>query len=77
MNCVEETRLSDGSLRLLLDIEPHRFVTVGFILESMEGFCIYTTVRRDDRQFLQINVPPDFIAQVSGLLQDIESYLEC
>ena len=75
MTHVEETKLTDGSMRLLLDIEPHLFVTIGFILESMEGFCIYTTVRRDGKQFLQIDIPPDYISTMKRLLKDIGVYL--
>ncbi len=78
-NCfhfVGEQQLSDGSLRLKLDIDPSLFVTVGFILESLEGCCIYTTVFEEKKQFLQVDIPPDYITTTKQLMDAIESYLD-
>ncbi len=73
---IDKTTLEDGSQRWVLDIEPHWFATVGFILESMEGYCIYTTVFEGKKQFLQLDIPPDYITEMEHALSEIEDYLE-
>ncbi|MDD3050873.1 MAG: DUF4911 domain-containing protein [Candidatus Cloacimonetes bacterium] len=57
---VSETTLEDGVKRILLKIAPKDFIYLGYTLESLEGVCNYTTVKRE-QPYMQVDVSPDFI----------------
>ena len=70
---VERNNLKDGSLRILLEMPQSELIYMGFILESFEGWCIYTTPRKKE-PFLQIDVPPDFSSNVEELLDYLKDW---
>ncbi|MEA3446534.1 MAG: hypothetical protein U9R19_17600 [Bacteroidota bacterium] len=39
----DEEFLPDGTLRILLEVRKYELMYVGYLLESFEGFCNYTT----------------------------------
>ena len=68
-----QTFLADNSQRIKLSISGGKLVFLGFILESMEGWCNYTTVR-ENQPFLQIDIPADFIDEMHQLLDFLQSW---
>jgi len=72
-NIVERTSLKDGSLRILLELQQSDLIYMGFILESFEGWCIYTTPRKKE-PFLQLDIPHDFITNVEELLSYLKTW---
>lgn len=70
---VEQTDLEDGSLRILLEMPQADLIYMGFILESFEGWCIYTTPRKKE-PFLQLDIPRDFISNVEELLEYLKDW---
>ncbi|OQX70479.1 MAG: hypothetical protein B6D62_04880 [Candidatus Cloacimonas sp. 4484_275] len=64
---ISELFLEDGSKRVKILISGEELIFLGFILESLEGWCNYTTVKKN-RPFLQLDIPPDFIGDVENLL---------
>jgi len=70
---IERTNLADGSMRILLELPQSDLIYMGFILESFEGWCIYTTPRRKE-PFLQLDIPIDFISNVEELLSFLKTW---
>lgn len=64
--------LTDGTIRILVSICRNDLVYFGFLLESCEGWCNYTTVDRQ-KCLVQIDVVPDFtrdFEKILGLIRD-------
>ncbi|MBN2461621.1 MAG: hypothetical protein JXB60_08435 [Candidatus Cloacimonetes bacterium] len=59
--------LNDGTKRYTAEFAEKELVILGFILESMEGWCNYTTVKNHEI-LLQIDAAPDFHTEVDGLI---------
>jgi len=70
---VERNNLKDGSLRILLEMPQSELIYIGFILESFEGWCIYTTPRKKE-PFLQLDIPSDFTSNVEELLDYLKDW---
>jgi hypothetical protein len=51
--------LPDGCTRINLEVTDKERIYLGFILESFEGWCNYTTPQKK-QPVLQIDVVPDF-----------------
>ncbi|MCD4651494.1 MAG: DUF4911 domain-containing protein [Candidatus Cloacimonetes bacterium] len=68
---LEETVLADGTIRKILEIAPADFVLFGFLLEGFEGFCNYTTIVKDNRKVMQLDISPDYRKQVMEIITHI------
>ncbi len=68
-----EIKASDGSLKVILKVPEPEMIQLGFILESFEGYCYYSTINRKE-SLMQIDIPPDFIEPVKNILRKLESY---
>ena len=64
---INEEVLPDSTRRLRVEIDKKDLIYMGYILESWEGFCNYTTIYRE-KAYLQIDVMPDFYKVVKELL---------
>ena len=69
-----QTFLADNSQRIKLLISGEELVFLGFILEAMEGWCNYTTVK-EKQPLLQIDIPADFIDEMHQLLDFLQSWV--
>ena len=70
---MERIALSDGSLRYNISISGAELIFLGYILESFEGWCNYTT-RKDNDNLLQIDVPADYRNSVEELLEYLHDW---
>lgn len=66
----EET-ICDDVHRFILEIKESDKVILGYVLESLEGWCNYTTPAQDRSKF-QIDVMPDFYADFQKILAAIQ-----
>jgi len=57
---IDEIDLDDGCKRLSVSVSNQELIYLGYILESFEGWCNYTTPDRT-KKILQVDVAPDFI----------------
>ncbi|MDO9576692.1 MAG: hypothetical protein Q7J16_02280 [Candidatus Cloacimonadales bacterium] len=57
---LDEIELDDGCQRLNIGVSNQELLYLGYILESLEGWCNYTTPDRS-QPILQVDVPPDFV----------------
>ena len=60
--------LSDNTQRLLLKLPREELIYLGYILESFEGWCNYTTPDKS-KPFLQVDVTQEYIADFNKLIQ--------
>lgn len=59
--------LTDNTKRVILRVASEDLVYLGFILESFEGWCNYTTIKKKE-PYLQIDISPDYIGSTEELL---------
>lgn len=62
--------LIDGTERLMLNVPKEELIYLGYILESFEGWCNYTTPNKNE-PFLQIDAAPDYINDFNKLIQTL------
>ena len=62
--------LADGTLRFLIGMENNQLIKFGYILESLEGWCNYTTPHKTE-PVLQVDVSPDFVTDFDQLLKEL------
>ena len=60
--------LNDGTHRLKIQVPREELVYLGYILESFEGWCNYTTPVKS-RPIMQVDVAPDFIDDYMELFE--------
>lgn len=65
--------LSDGTKRLMLHVHKQELVYLGYILESFEGWCNYTTPDKK-KPFLQVDVTADYIDDFNKLIQALSEW---
>ena len=70
---VSQEILADKTNRLILRVDPEDLVYLGFILESFEGWCNYTTIRKNE-PFLQVDVSPDYYKNTVELLNFLRKW---
>jgi len=68
-----ETLLEDGTSRILIEIPAAELLYVGFLLESFEGWCNYTTVKKDE-PYLQVDVTKDYLEPMHELLEYMKNW---
>ena len=62
--------LTDGTFRFQIGMKNRQLIKFGYILESLEGWCNYTTPEKT-KPILQIDVAPDFIEDFDALLKQM------
>ena len=70
---ISEEILSDDSKRIILKVEPDDLLYLGYILESFEGWCNYTTIKKGE-PYLQIDVSPDYVNSIHELLDFLKKW---
>jgi len=70
---ITENILNDRTKRVVLRVAPKDLLYLGYILESFEGWCNYTTIQKNE-PFLQIDITPDYIEPAIELLQFLKSW---
>ena len=70
---VDEEILADGCSRIYLRIPPANQVYLGYILESFEGWCFHSIVKKNE-PLLKIDISPDYVANVKELLEFLKTW---
>ncbi len=65
--------LGDGSKRMVVKIAFKELIYFGYILESFEGWCNYTTIDKQN-QLVQIDISPDFVEVMDKLLETLKNW---
>jgi hypothetical protein len=73
INTLSEIILPDGVIRYQMEIPSASFLYVGFLLESFEGVCIYTTPDKK-KNIMQIDVVPHYKEQFLQLLKALKEF---
>jgi hypothetical protein len=69
---IETQELPDGTKRMILFVEPEELFYLGYFLETLEGYCNYTTIKK---KHLQVDTTPDYFDEfirIIGIMQDWE-----
>ena len=65
--------LRDGTHRLMIEVPREELIYLGYILESFEGWCNYTTPNKSE-PFLQVDVTADYIDDFNKLILAISKW---
>lgn len=68
-----ETGLQDGSTRFNIGVSDGERIYLGYILESFEGWCNYTTPIKE-KPILQVDVAPDFLNDFKILFEFLKNW---
>ena len=69
----DRATLTDGTKRLMLNVPKEELIYLGYILESFEGLCNYTTPKKNE-PFLQVDVTHDYIDDFNKLIQALSEW---
>lgn len=70
-NIIEESDLDDGVKQYLISIKPENQIFLGYILEGFEGFCNYSTIKKD-KTYMQVDISPFFIQEMNEILISLQ-----
>ena len=65
--------LADGTKRLMLNVPKEELIYLGYILESFEGWCNYTTPNKNE-PFLQVDVTLNYIDDFNRLIKALSEW---
>jgi hypothetical protein len=65
--------LEDGSKRIVVKIPLKELIYFGYILESFEGWCNFTTIDKQ-KHLVQIDSCPDFEEEMDKLLDSLKKW---
>ncbi|MBT3755196.1 MAG: DUF4911 domain-containing protein [Candidatus Cloacimonetes bacterium] len=65
--------LPDGTTRVMLDVPKEELIYIGYILESFEGLCNYTTPNKSE-PFLQVDVTNDYLNDFNKLIKALSDW---
>lgn len=68
-----ENGLQDGSTRFNIGVSDGERIYLGYILESFEGWCNYTTPDKS-KPFLQVDVAPDYVRDFRTLFEFLKKW---
>ena len=63
--------LADGTERMSIKVPRKELIYLGYILESFEGLCNYTTPKKNE-PFLQVDITPDYFDDFNKLIQVLQ-----
>jgi len=69
----ERKTLDDGTYRLIIQVPSEELIYLGYILESFEGWCNYTTPDKSE-PFLQVDVTSDFMNDFDILIEALSDW---
>jgi len=70
---VSKESLPDGTGRYLIQVPSEELIYLGYILESFEGLCNYTTPKSGE-PILQVDVTSDYINEFQKLVESISEW---
>ena len=70
---LEAIELQDGCQRLNIGVSKRELIYLGYILESFEGWCNYTTPDRS-QPILQVDVAPDYVDDFGKLFDFLTNW---
>ena len=70
---LSETILDDDTTELIVHTNSTDLQFIGFILESFEGYCNYTTIDKE-KLLLKITIPKDFKQEVEKIIDHLRGY---
>ena len=70
---VDETDKPDGSRQLLVNIATKEQVYFSYFLESFEGWCFHSMVKKKE-PLLKINIAPNYIKNVYELIDFLKDW---
>jgi len=73
INLISEEILPDNTSRIILKIEAKDLFYFGYIIESFEGWCNYTTIKKNE-PFLQLDITPEYLNSVKELLEYLRNW---
>ncbi len=65
--------LEDGTKRFNINVPPQELIYLGYILESFEGLCNYTTPNKNE-PFLQVDVTHDYLDDFNKLINALSNW---
>lgn len=65
--------LHDGTERFLLEVPSKELVYLGYMLESFEGLCNYTTPKKDE-PILQVDVTADYRSEFQHIIEALAEW---
>jgi len=74
IDIVSEKILDDDATELIVQTNPADLQFIGFILESFEGYCNYTTIDKK-RMLLRIIIPKNFKQDVEEIINYLKDYV--
>jgi hypothetical protein len=72
-NIISRKTLQDSTLELVLFTPKEEVITLGYILESFEGWFNYSTID-SKKQLFRIRVMQDFTSQAEELMTFLKSW---
>jgi len=72
---VSRTKLEGNSEELIIKIDKNNLQLLGYVLETIEGMCYYSTIDKDkDDSRVKIIYTIDFKADIDKILQSIKEH---
>ena len=68
---LSKTTLQDGTKRINYSVQPSELFYFGYLLETLEGYCNYTTVKKEE---LQVDVVPDFFEEYKAIIEFMQNW---
>ena len=65
--------MADGTERFKIKVPREELIYLGYILESFEGLCSYTTPNKNE-PFLQVDVTSDYIVDFKKLIKALSEW---
>jgi hypothetical protein len=70
---IDRQILADGVVRFHFALPSAAFLYFGYILESLEGLCLYTTPPASSG-IMQVDVVPDYIKEFDSILAQLKIF---
>lgn len=74
IDIVSEKILDDEATELIVQTNSTDLQFIGFILESFEGYCNYTTIDKK-KMLLRIIIPQNFKQDVEEIIDYLQDYV--
>jgi hypothetical protein len=65
---LKDFEMPDGTKRFNISVQDKERIYLGFILESFEGWCNYTTPIKS-KPIMQVDVAPDYVSDFEKLYE--------
>jgi hypothetical protein len=68
---LETQVLPDNTKRMIIFVEPEELFYLGYFLETLEGYCNYTTIKK---KHLQVDAAPDFYEEFLNIISTMQKW---